>query len=147
MNIKLELVRDREKPTIRLDNNKLYALFDTGADIPVWWDTIELLKICYPGVRLVNDHYQYIGAGGRSSGRLYQISFSLKGLTWPNLPIIVPSGEARKAYRERQTRRSRFCSMILSGTMFGDLDYSIRNKSRQLVIELSSTDQLERHIG
>jgi hypothetical protein len=67
MDIILKLDKNVIKPIITLRHGVL-ALFDTGADIPVWLDAAEGLMDDYPDAQLVNSSTSISGFGGECIG-------------------------------------------------------------------------------
>ncbi len=122
MDIVLKLDKNVIKPVINLQHGAM-ALFDTGADIPVWLDAVEGLFDEYADAQLVNPNTSISGFGGDCTGSLYKINFTLDKLTYPQMPVFVPKDELLLPY-----------DMILPAAMFCGLRYAIDDADKRIHI-------------
>ena len=122
MDIILKLDKNVIKPVIMLEHGAL-ALFDTGADIPVWLDAVEGLLDEYPDAKLITPSTSIKGFGGECHGMLYKVDFTLNSLTYPQMPIFVPLNELLLPY-----------DMILPAAMFCGLRYVIDDADKRIYI-------------
>ena len=122
MDIILKLDKNVIKPVITL-NHSTMALFDTGADIPIWLDGEEGLLDEYPDAQRTNPDTSISGFGGSCPGALYKINFVLESLTYPQMPIFVPNNEVLLPY-----------DMILPAAMFCGLRYVIDDTDKCIYI-------------
>lgn len=118
----LELVNEVDRPLIRADElfDDCTALFDTGALIPVWTKEEEILKRL--GAEFIKKDYEFSGFGGKTTGNLYRLNFTLGEYTYPNMPIVAAFDEAIPGY------------LLLSATMFSEMDVTIRNSNKTIEI-------------
>ena len=131
----LMLHRNRQRPVIILTQYyNMLALLDTGAIIPVWTGGLRVLESNFT-VRLIKYNVTFNGFGGKALGDLYRISkFELGCLKYYSLPIIVVQGMENLGVQ-----------MILSATMFSNLNYTIKNKEKVLSVDIGN-EILERHL-
>ncbi len=122
MDIILKLDKNVIKPVITLKHGAM-ALFDTGADIPVWLDAVEGLLDDYPDAQLINSNISINGFGGECPGSLYKINLTLNSLTYPQMPIFVPNAELFLPY-----------DMILPASIFCGLRYVIDDADKCICI-------------
>lgn len=119
----LNLSKEVDRPLIELDKvfSGCTALLDTGALIPVWTKSEALLKEL--GATLEIENVTFGSFGGQTVGNLYRLDFELGEYLYPNMPIIASSDDAIPGY------------ILLSATMFLDMDITIRNSNRTIEIE------------
>ncbi len=122
MQIIIPMDKFARRPVARLDwFNDCRALLDTGALFPVWTKSeASLIKL---GGKLEKKNVCFNGFGGETEGQLYRINFSLKGLQYIDMPIVVKPMDDLN------------CHMILSATMFEKMVYTIDTISRCLTID------------
>ena len=131
--ILLPLFRSADRPIVYLsEHGNLAALLDTGAPFPVWTASKTLLEAI--GGRLFKKGFGYSGIGGPTIGDVYKIPSLIIGskanaLIFPELPVVTNSEFADAPFE-----------LLLSNTMFHDLDYLISNKRHSLTIYLNDTD-------
>ena len=122
MQITIPLDKFARRPVARLDwFNDCRALLDTGALFPVWTKSeASLIKL---GAILEKRNVYFNGFGGETRGQLYRINFSLKGLLYIDMPIVVKPMDDLN------------CHMILSATMFEKIIYTIDKINKRLTID------------
>ena len=130
----LDLKPFDSRPIVKLKNFfGIDALLDTGAVIPVWTDDEDILQ-SFGGVK-VRENASFGGFGGKTVGNLYHIpTFTVGGLTFPNLPIVA-------------ARMNLPCYMILSATMFSRLIYEIDDFHHKLNITVPDGESITRNIA
>ena len=122
-----------DRPVVKLPEHKgLKALLDTGARFPVWTASTALLKA--HGGKLFKKNVSYSGIGGETIGDIYRIPGLIIGkgtnsLIFPELPVVTNTEFAEAAFE-----------LILSATMFHDIDYTVSNKRHSLIIHLEDND-------
>lgn len=130
-----KLDKNISRPVVVLDKYKdCLALLDTGAEVPVWTDSENLLRYVYKA-RLVKAQEKFYGFGGATYGNLYRIpQFILGTLVYPDLPIIAVN-DSRVPF-----------SMILSASMFSRLTYEINDRDKYLRITVPEGESTVRHL-
>ena len=131
--ILLPLLRSADRPIIYLsEHGNLAALLDTGARFPVWTASTTLLEAI--GGKLFKKDVEYSGIGGPTVGDVYKIPSLVIGgktdaLLFPELPVVTNTEFADAPFE-----------LLLSNTMFNDLDFLISNKRHTLTVYLDDTD-------
>ena len=131
--IYLRLNEFADRPIIQLHEHKdLTALLDTGARFPVWTASTKLLEA--HGGKLFKKNVPYSGIGGETVGDIYKIPTLIIGsrtnaLIFPELPVVTNTEFSDAAFE-----------LILSSTMFHDIDYTVSNKRHSLIIHLEDAD-------
>ena len=122
MQLTIPLDQYARRPIARLDwFHDCRALIDTGALFPVWTKNEALLLRL--GACLIRKKVAFSGFGGKTSGSLYRVSFSLYGLRYPDMPIVAkPINDLN-------------CHLILSATMFDQMIYTIDTINKCLTID------------
>lgn len=116
----MDLDDEQQRPVIFL-GDELTALLDTGAFVPVWVDD-ERVLVEKLGAKFVKGHIPLAGFGGIFYGNMYQATFQVGTLTFPNMHIIA-NGEMKSPF-----------NLILSATMFQGLIYEIDDRSHKLSV-------------
>ena len=118
--------------TITSADKQIKCMLDTGADMPVWCGSEGLLKIVFPKAQLADKKFLLSGFGRKPEiAHIYKIpEFIIKGenesLTFQNLYMASSFG------------RNFGCDLILSATMFKQMDYAILNRKRDTsVLEIT----------
>ena len=98
----------------------------------MWTASTELLEA--HGGKLFKKNVGYSGIGGEIVGDIYKIPSLIVGdrtnaLIFPELPVVTNSEFAEAAFE-----------LILSATMFHDIDYTVSNKRHSLIIHLEDND-------
>lgn len=98
-----KLDKNISRPVVVLDKYKdCLALLDTGAEVPVWTDSENLLRYVYKA-RLVKAQEKSYGFGGATYGNLYRIpQFILGTLVYPDLPIIAVNASRVPFFNDSQ---------------------------------------------
>ena len=121
------------RPLIELANG-VSVLIDTGAIIPVWCASEELLKERYK-CKYIKKNVSFKGYDGVINGNIYTIdAFALGELVYPHLPVIACEDED-----------SEF-SMLLSATMFDRLILSLDFKEHKALVQLPDGESIVRNI-
>ena len=129
----LQLNKFADRPVAKLSEHKgLRALLDTGARFPVWTASTKLLEA--HGGKLFKKNVPYSGIGGETIGDIYKIPTLIIGsrtnaLIFPELPVVTNTEFSDAAFE-----------LILSSTMFHDIDYTVSNKRHSLIIHLEDAD-------
>lgn len=129
----LPISKYADRPIATLSEHKdLKALLDTGARFPVWTASTELLEA--HGGKLFKKDVPYSGIGGETIGDIYKIPSLVLGtktnaLIFPELPVVTNTEFAEAAFE-----------LILSSTMFHDIDYTVSNKHHSLIVHLEDND-------
>lgn len=133
--LSMQLSNRSAKPvftTITSADKQIKCMLDTGADMPVWCGSEGLLKIVFPKAQLADKKFLLSGFGRKPEiADIYTIpEFIIKGenesLTFQNLYIASSFG------------RNFGCDLILSATMFKQMDYAILNRKRDTsVLEIT----------
>ena len=125
----MPLDQHSDRPILEIPNmSGLLALIDTGARFPVWTaDTDSLLAI---GGTLVQKGVSYSGIGGKTSGDIYKLKTLVlgdnsHGIIFPELPVVT----------NRDFEDAPF-QIILSATMFRNLEYTINDKQHSFIIRI-----------
>ena len=127
--ILLVLDKDADRPIVNLPEHVgLTALLDTGARFPVW--AADLRPLIALGAKLFKSNVSYSGIGGETKGDIYKIPSLVigektNGLLFPELPVIT-----NKDFDDAPF------AMILSATMFHNLEYTISDKRHTLTIRV-----------
>jgi hypothetical protein len=132
MKFKLNLDKSIQRPVITL-NNGLTALLDTGAEIPVWTASENLL-VRRLNAKPLNIRAPIKGYGGTTYGDVFRVSLQIGELAYPNT-IIVANSELKTPF-----------PLILSATMFDNLIYEIDNIKHCITITVPDDENLERNI-
>ena len=137
MEIVFKLSKISIKPAIALTLNEAnyYALYDTGADLPVWTDILENFKELYPDAELIAQDRYISGFGGKCYGSIYKINFVLAQLTFPQMPVFVPNEPLEFPYL-----------LILPATIFEGLAYTIDTKDKSLTVNIEHQYQTVRNL-
>ena len=123
----LRLSEDSERPVIALSNLGINALLDTGARLPVWVGSINLLKVLLQA-QLLKPAVRFEGFGGSCLGDLYIIPKLVIGsLRYTQLPVIVCDLSGTQKFR-----------LIFSATMFRGLIYEVDEVSHRLNVTIPS---------
>ncbi|MBR1741648.1 MAG: hypothetical protein IJ733_07205 [Lachnospiraceae bacterium] len=118
----VDLDEKQQRPVVILDNG-LAALLDTGAYFPVWTDEEDILTSSLNG-KLIREHMPITGFGGTAYGNVYQATFRIGELIFPEMHIIANS-DLDTSY-----------NLILSATMFQQLIYEIDDAHHRLNITI-----------
>lgn len=123
MQVVIPLDKLARRPVARIDwFNDCRALLDTGALFPVWTKSeASLIRL---GASLEKRNICFSGFGGETEGHLYRINFSLKGLQYIDMPIVVKPMDDLN------------CHMILSATMFEKMIYMVDTINKCLSIDI-----------
>ena len=127
----LRLDATQQRPVVLLKNS-LTALLDTGAYIPVWTDEEDIL-VSVMGGKLVKRNVPFTGVGGMAYGNLYQVTFEVGDLVFPNMHIVANS-ELNTSY-----------NLILSATMFDGFVYEIDTKTHRLSVSVPDEESIVRN--
>ncbi|MDR0220497.1 MAG: hypothetical protein LBI54_03715 [Lachnospiraceae bacterium] len=100
------------------------ALLDTGATLPVWTASEDVLKAL--GGTMVSDNVSFSGFGGPVVAQLYQLTVSLGKIIYPNMHLIFSENEKIPGF------------LLLSATMFGGMHYTIDDENHLLTIDTRS---------
>lgn len=125
----LLLDKNADRPIVYLPMyKKLTALIDTGARFPVWTASVKSLMAL--GGKPIKNNISYSGIGGETKGDIYRIPNLVIGdgvndLFFPELPIVTNSEFADAPFE-----------LILSATMFHNLEYTISDKQHSLTIHI-----------
>ena len=128
----LRLDATQQRPVVLLKNS-LTALLDTGAYIPIWTDEEDIL-VSVLGGKLIKENVPFTGFGGTAFGNLYQVTFEIGDLIFPNMHIVANS-ELNTSY-----------NLILSATMFERLIYEIDAKTYRLNVSVPDGENLVRNL-
>ena len=118
-----------DRPIVNLqDYFGINVLIDSGARFPVWTADEDSLKAL--GGIVYRQDIEYSGIGGKTKGNIYKIPnfiFGNKGscLLYPQLPVVTNKDFSDAPFQ-----------MILSSTMFHNLEYTINDKSHTLTIRV-----------
>ncbi len=118
-----------DRPIIELKNmSNILSLIDTGARFPVWTSDVKSLEAL--GGKLFKKGVSYSGIGGDTKGDIYRIpGFSISDgihyLIYPDLPVVTNSDFENAPFQ-----------MILSATMFHNLEYTINDKHHSFIIRV-----------
>ena len=133
--LSMQLSNRSAKPvftTMTSADKQIKCMLDTGADMPVWCGSEGLLKIVFPKARLTDKKFLLSGFGRKPEiADIYKIpEFIIKdkneSLTFQNLYIASSFG------------RNFGCDLILSATMFKQMDYAILNRKKDTsVLEIT----------
>ena len=127
--IVLSLNKMTDRPITELEDFfGISVLVDTGARFPVWTGDEETLA-AIGGIKY-KQNIDYSGVGGNTQGDLYRLpSFKLgsetNGLVYPGLPVVT-----NKEFEDAPFQ------MILSATMFHNLEYTINDKLHTMTIKI-----------
>ena len=129
----LPLIKKAQRPTVRLERFfRLRAMLDTGAVLPVWIESEELLK-SIGGVPVAKD-LPFGGFGGMTTGTLYKIPlFRCGELMYPEFPIIAAHINLP-------------CQMLLSATMFSGLIYEVDDCSHKFNVTIPGHESCVRKL-
>lgn len=125
--------RNADRPIAYLqEHGNLRALIDSGARFPVWMSDITTLTAL--GGKLFKKEVSYSGVGGPTIGDIYKIPNLILGtktnaLIFPELPVVTNTEFADAPFE-----------LLLSNTMFNDLDILISNKRHSVTVYLDDTD-------
>ena len=114
-------------------NNGLCAILDTGAFIPVWTDSEDIL-VKDLGGKFIKSTVPVSGFGGTTFGNLYQVALQIGKLIFPNMPILANS-ELESPF-----------NMILSVTMFSGLIYEVDTVNYKLNVTIPAGESCVRNI-
>ncbi len=128
----MDLDYKQQRPVIFL-GDELTALLDTGAFVPVWVDNESLLVEKF-GAKFVKGNVPLLGFGGVTYGNMYQVTFQVGALTFPNLHIIV-NDELNNPF-----------NLIMSATMFQGLIYEIDDKNHKLNVTVPDGESAVRNM-
>ena len=128
----LRLDVTQQRPVVLLKNS-LTALLDTGAYIPIWTDDEDILVSVLDGM-LIKKGVPFTGFGGIAYGNLYQVTFEIGDLIFPNMHIVA-NGELNTSY-----------NLILSATMFDGLIYEIDTKTHRMNVSVPDDESLVRNL-
>lgn len=128
----MDLDHKQQRPAILLEDN-LTALLDTGAFVPVWVDNENVLIEKF-GAKFVKGNVPLAGFGGVTYGNMYQATFQVGALTFPNLHIIV-NDELNNPF-----------NLILSATMFQGLVYEIDDRRHKFNVTVPDGESLVRNM-
>ena len=128
----LRLDATQQRPVVLLKNT-LTALLDTGAYIPIWTDSEDIL-VSGLGGKLIKKDVPFTGFGGTAFGNLYQVTLEIGDLIFPNMHIVANS-ELNTSY-----------NLILSATMFDGLIYEINTKTHSLNISVPDEETFVRNL-
>lgn len=120
---------------IKTDTGKMvWALFDTGAYIPVWTATEQLFLQHYSSaIFAAKSNVGWFG--GDTKGKVYRVNFKLGEIIYPQMPIFIPDEEQIAPY-----------SIILSATMLRGLDYNIDTRNNYMTVHFESQSEMIRNL-
>ena len=123
MENRYSLQLDVNRPIIQLDNlfPGCTALIDTGAVIPVWTKSVELLRAL--GAKLYKENVPFSGFGGETKGDLYKLDFAFGDFVYPGLPVVVHEDNNIPGF------------FIFSATMFQNMVYTIDDIRKEFVVK------------
>ncbi len=126
-----------ERPMLHIETEigkMVWALYDTGAYIPVWTAKEEIFLQHYKNATFAAK--TNVGwFGGNTPGRVYRVDFTLGEITYPQMPIFIPDEEQVAPY-----------SIILSATMLRGLDYNIDTRHNYMIIHFESVSEMVRNL-
>ena len=122
MDFTLQLDESANRPIIKLDSlfEGCTALLDTGAILPLWTKSVELLEGL--GGKLVKKDVSFSGFGGKVKGDLYSITLQLGSILYPNMYLIAYNDESLPGF------------FLFSATMFQDMSFTVNNKAHSITI-------------
>lgn len=125
---------DYQRPVVNLRKwHHFNAMIDSGAVLPVWIESEELLKAT--GATLVKDNVIFGGVGGEVTGKMYQIpDFTLGELVYPNMHILCYPMEMRR------------CHILMSSTMFDHLRCELDYENRSVNITVPDKESIVRNL-
>lgn len=85
-----KIAYSEDQPCVVLENG-LQALIDTGAKIPVWTKSEELLLAYYPNAEKVLDSVEIGLLEGTAKGSIWKIDLVFGKLIFPRIPVFVCS--------------------------------------------------------
>lgn len=127
----LNLDQKLQRPVVVLDG--ILALLDTGAHFPIWTDDEDIL-VSLLNARLVKKGVEFGGFGGTARGNLYQMTFIVGKLIYPNMYIISCSALNVPFH------------MILSATMFSRLIYEIDDRHHKFNVTIPDGESTVRRL-
>lgn len=83
----MNLDDEQQRPVVILGDG-LTALLDTGAYVPVWVGSEDIL-VKHLGAKFIKGNVPLSGFGGVTSGNMYQVTIQVGKLTFPNMHIIA----------------------------------------------------------
>ena len=121
----LNLDASFDRPVVELDDffAGCSGLIDTGALFPVWTKKRDFFEAIFPEAVLVEHNREFSGFGSKAYGDLYKIDFVMKDFVYPQMPIVVCPNDKIPGY------------FLLSATMFSRMDYSIKNSTKEFILE------------
>lgn len=134
----LTLDKNSDRPIVELtDSYGLFVLIDTGARFPVWTADTDSLEAL--GGKLFKSGVSYSGVGGQTTGDIYKIPEFILGdglhnLTYPELPVVTNSEFENAPFH-----------MIISATMFHNLEYTINDKDHSLIVRIPDDESAVRN--
>ena len=132
--IVLNLTAQSIKPVIKY-NGYMEVLYDTGADVPVWTDSLDDFKTIFPKAELAQSDVFISGFGGKCVGSVYYVTFILDKLTFPLMPIFVPQEMVDIPY-----------SLILPASIFDGLSYIVDTKNKRITLNIEHPFQKVRNL-
>lgn len=131
--ITLPLSQKSQRPVVILENFfHLNAMLDTGAVIPVWVKSEEILKEM--GGTPIAYNQPFGGFGGMTTGTLYKLPvFRCGDLIYPEMPVIA-------------SHINLPCQMILSAPMFDNLIYEIDNYNHKFSVTIPDKESVVRNL-
>lgn len=128
----MNLDDEQQRPVVILGDG-LTALLDTGAYVPVWVGSEDIL-VKHLGAKFIKGNVPLSGFGGVTSGNMYQVTIQVGKLTFPNMHIIANS-ELVSPF-----------NMILSATMFNNLIYEINDKNHKFTVMIPDGESMVRNL-
>lgn len=128
----MSLDKNHQRPVVML-NNRLTALLDTGAYIPIWTDDEEII-VSKMGAKMVQKDVPIAGFGGQTCGNMYKMTLDVGGILYPDLHIVA-NNELNASF-----------NMILSATMFDGLMYQIDTVNHVLNIDIPDSESNVRNM-
>ena len=136
----LNLSEDSGKPLLLVDG--IGALVDTGADIPVCWLPLWLLKEIYDA-EIVIKNVSFNSFGNDILGDVYRLNMLKVGeIIYPNMHIFV----IPQRIMEGKTRKPLKFYFILSASMFSGLIYEIDNVNHKFNVTIPDSQSLVRNV-
>ncbi len=125
---------DYQRPVVNLQKwHHFNAMIDSGALLPVWIDSEELLMAT--GATLIRNKINFGGIGGMVTGKMYQIpDFVLGELVYPNMHILC--------YPMKMSR----CQILISSTMFDHLRCELDYENRAVNVTVPDKESTIRNL-
>lgn len=132
--------------SIRLvgSNLKLIALIDTGASLPVWVGSREILLLL--GAKPSGDEGSFTGFGGSTKGIIYEIpAFNIGELTYPNMPIVLQDDfTVKRVINGRLVETKPIYNIVLSASLFYGMIYEVDTINSKFKITIPDNNMVRR---